>query len=388
MGLQLGGFGGVHGSERSLGEGDRTATGGEQHPTSRGRTIALPSKNLCWRLGLGPGMLCQAGAWISPWRVGPAQKCQETIAGVPGCLLVSLDICSRTDTGACERDGGGSGKVTGFAPGCSVGCVGAGADAPTAETWSRVLTLAPCFFPQIFQDGLGKVMGPGLSAPPGSSPASIPGRRQGSSPAGSPGKTRGAASFASAPNFCASSISFHTDEGCLRGKAEPACPPPPPRALWDHPQDVTVPFPRQPGFMASFPLQTQTLLPQVPALVETETVATVGAGTSCYTGTPGDDDTSASRMTTPNVLSIAAQTLPATRKYPSDYQRPPEPCQAASASPRSAKAGGRGKRGAQPWVLSIMDSAPSSSCIPSAEHLCPAPGFILHQQSPLRAPGG
>lgn len=149
-----------------------------------------------------------------------------------------------------------------------------------------------------------------------------------------------------------------------------------------------MPFPRQPGFMASFPLQTQMLLPQVPALVETETVATVGAGTSCYTGTPGDDDTSASRMTTPNVLSITAQTLPATRKYPSNYQRPPEPCQAASASPRSAKAGGRGKQGAQPRVLSIMDSAPSSSCIPSTEHLCPAPRFILHQQSPLHAPEG
>lgn len=65
--------------------------------------------------------------------------------------------------------------------------------------------------------------------------------------------------------------------------------------------------------MASFPLQAQMLLPQVPALVESETVATAGAGTSCYTGTPGDGDTSASRMTTLNSLSITAQTLPTTR---------------------------------------------------------------------------
>lgn len=93
-------------------------------------------------------------------------------------------------------------------------------------------------------------------------------------------------------------------------------------------------------------------------------------------------------MTTLNGLSITAQTLPATGKYPSDYQRPLEPCQAASASPRSAKAGGRGKQGPQPWVLSIIDSAPSSSCIPSTEHLCPTPGFILQHQTPLHAPEG
>lgn len=121
--------------------------------------------------------------------------------------------------------------MMGFAPGCSTGCVGAGADAPTAETWSRVLNLAPRFFPQIFQDGLGKVMGPGLSAPAGSSLTSIPGHRQGCFPAGSPSETHREASFASVPNFCASSISFHTDRGCLKEKAEPACPPPPPQAL-------------------------------------------------------------------------------------------------------------------------------------------------------------
>ena len=72
------------------GKGGQDCRGGEQHPTGHGRTIALPSKNLRWCLGLGlaPGMLCQAGAWVSPRSSGPAQKCQEAIVGVPGCLLM------------------------------------------------------------------------------------------------------------------------------------------------------------------------------------------------------------------------------------------------------------------------------------------------------------
>lgn len=129
---------------------------------------------------------------------------------------------------------------------------------------------------------------------------------------------------------------FKLAEGCRRGRQSQHVLPDLPGARQGFPS------PRSPG-RAQLPLQEQTLLPQVPARVETETVATAGAGTSRYMGTPGDRDTSASRMTTLNGLGATARALPATRKHPSSYQRPLRLCQAASAASHFTKAEGRGK---------------------------------------------
>lgn len=102
------------------------------------------------------------------------------------------------------------------------------------------------------------------------------------------------------------------------------------------------------GSAASSPLQAQMLRPQVPAFAESETAAPAGAGTGCCrTGTPGDGDTSASRMTTRSGLSITARSLPAAGKYPGGYQRLLSPRQAASPASCFVPAGGKGTRGAR-----------------------------------------
>jgi len=125
------------------GRGAQNRRRGEQHPIGQGRTSVHPSKNLHWHLGLGlaPGILCQAGAWVSPQRGFPRKK---TPGGNCGCPRVF----AHAQPHSCARVRGGlrAGKVTGFALGRSVSCVRA-----TAETWSRVLTPAPCFFPQIWE---------------------------------------------------------------------------------------------------------------------------------------------------------------------------------------------------------------------------------------------
>lgn len=119
-GIQPGGFAGVTWEREEPGRRGENHRGGEQRPSGRGRTVALPGKIF-------------AGVWGWGWQQGCSarQKCQEAIVGVPG-------VFADAGTHSCARDTGGlsAGKVTGFAPGRSVGCVGAGADAPSVETWA------------------------------------------------------------------------------------------------------------------------------------------------------------------------------------------------------------------------------------------------------------
>lgn len=102
-GFRLAALGGTREREEP-GKRGQNRCRGQQHPAGQGRTVALPSKNLrrCLGLGLAPGMLCQAGAWISPQRAGPTQKGQEAIVAVPRCLLLH----GHTRVGGQQEDSG------------------------------------------------------------------------------------------------------------------------------------------------------------------------------------------------------------------------------------------------------------------------------------------
>lgn len=105
------------------------------------------------------------------------------------------------------------------------------------------------------------------------------------------------------------------------------------------------------GSAASSLLQAQMLHPQVPAFAGSETAAPAGAGTGCCTGTPGDGDTSASRMTTRSGLGITVRSLPAAGKYPGGYQRllfPRQPCLSLCAGGRKGGTGSTTGRSSNP----------------------------------------
>lgn len=175
MGFQIGSFGGYMGERRAWEKGTE--------PLQRAAASRRPGQNRC-PPQQKPAPVFGAGAGTRdalPGRGLDQSPESRSHAKRPGGDCGCPQVFAPARTHSCGRTTGGlgAGKMIGFAPGRSVGCVRAGADAPSAETQSKVLTLAPRFFPLISQDGLGKATCPGLSAPPDSSLASIPGLQAG-----------------------------------------------------------------------------------------------------------------------------------------------------------------------------------------------------------------